>query len=534
MANNDEIKLRSGRTLSRAGTPNPDPNGELEALGLVLQVTRVGGEPLGELFAENTIRAVVRLVVTWEPYRVVRLCPERAAVLFRPNQLLSQTTAEVFKARLEEIKQWVFEEVDLSVRFLPRNEVEALAESVKPPHRPENPEPLPPPAPNQNHNAQLALHTDTEPEEEEWEPRMDRRRRRVQRRPPRPASGLSTVTESESEFSSASVRRPRHSHKAPTLKSFWGVDSKNELSYEHWKNLVLALSQDHSAGAMREAVFKSLKGVAFEATARVSPDSQHFIRDLLREMDTLFGALRDYETQFTALSSARQTDKETVAEFAHRVATLESRIRMTFPTESYPERAAQNLSLPQVALDRVYKGLRKPIRDALRPQFKSGHLQGFQDLVMAAREIEADDKPTQPASKTEARIEKSGEPTDPRPRSVLPNPLNKFFKAKRVTSKAALATEDSGEKEEEAEAEEQFSETLKEYIDSQVKAEIQSRAQQLNGKTQDPNIECFNCKGKGHMARECPSPKNGQKDKAREPTLSKEAVAAPADPPQSN
>ena len=541
MTSHDELKLRSGRTFSRAGStdiPTQEPDGELEALGLVLQVTRIGGDSLGDLFAENTIRAMVKVAVTWDPCRIARLCPERAAVLFLPQQLLSQATAENFKTRLESMRNWIYEEVDVMARFLPRNEVEALIESMHPPPRPQMPTPAALPTTNQNQNAQLVLDTDTEPEDEEWERRSKPRPRRPRRRPTRPASGLSTVTESESEYTHTPARRARHSHKAPTLKSFWGIESKNELSYEHWKNLVLTLAQDHSSGAMREAIFKSLKGVAFEATARVAPDSPNFIKDLLREMDTLFGALRDYETQFTALSSARQSDKETVAEFAHRIATLESRIRMTFPTETYPEREAQNLSLPQVALDRAYKGLRKPIRDALRPQFKSGQLRSFQELVMAAREIESDDKPLHTVSRQgDGKADKDGSPTNPRPKSVLPNPLQKFFKAKQVISKAAHASDsaDEQEKDPEVQPEEHPNdpdlEALREYIDSQVKAEIHSRAQQL--KTMDPNIECYNCKGKGHMARECPSPKNGSKDKVREPTLSKEAVTAPAEPTKS-
>ena len=154
---------------------------------------------------------------------------------------------------------------------------------------------------------------------------------------------------------------------------------------------------------------------------------------------------------------------------------------------------------------------------------------------MAAREIEADDKPPHSAPRSsDPKADKSGEPANPRPRSVLPNPLQKFFKAKRAVSKSAQVAGGNDEEEEGPEevTEEQMTESLKEYIDSQVKAEVQSRAQQL-GKTLDPNIECFNCKGRGHMARECPSPKNGQKDKVKEPTLSKEAVTAPADPPKS-
>ena len=157
-----------------------------------------------------------------------------------------------------------------------------------------------------------------------------------------------------------------------------------------------------------------------------------YVRDLLAEMDTLFGTLPDYEVLFTQLSTAQQKDKETVRDFASRVAGLESRIRMAFPDELFPERQSQNRSLTQIALDRAYKGLRKPIRDALRPQVRGGQLRSFQSLVLMAREVEADDKPAQKRAET-AEAQKVPAPesqSKPIPRSVFPNPLKRYFKAK--------------------------------------------------------------------------------------------------------
>ena len=97
MSTNDDLTLWSGRMLSRPGSTDPphqDTDGESEQLGLIIQVVRMGGEPLGELFAENTIRAMVKVAVGWTPLCVVHLMPERAAILFRPNQLLSRTAAK--------------------------------------------------------------------------------------------------------------------------------------------------------------------------------------------------------------------------------------------------------------------------------------------------------------------------------------------------------------------------------------------------------------------------------------------------------
>ena len=505
---------------SSGGAPTPDTveDERLGPVGLLVRVANKEDKGLGAVFCPAVIENLVKEVCGVNVTRSALLDDRTIALQFGGKfALLPRQKGDEIAGQLHAVDSLVFTPCVITAALKPHAEVSGILDAL-----------LSAPRDNANNSAQtrswgraLVNESDLGYDEDD-EVALGRRRQRRRRSHPRRAHPSS---ESESEYETDRSRRsfsaPSRSSKTPVLKTFWGNPSKDEVDYGSWRAQVNALAPHHQVGVMKEALSRSLKGDAFGLFTNIDPESRSFVQDLLYEMDAVFGTLPDYEILFTELSTAAQGKEETVSTFARRLSAVAKRIEQTFPNNLYPERKAQNDSLAMIQADRMYKGLRKPLRDALRAQVKSGKKKDYRELVIMAREVEADDLGPQTEKKQEKKEESA--PTNPKPRSVLPSPVKKFFGQKRaVFNHAQLATvqeEAVAEPEEPAGAEAAEEEALSELIQSSVAQALQ-RAGFADKKKSD---ECYNCGGLGHMARACPSPKNA-----------KDGGAKPSAPPKEN
>ena len=514
------------RDQERVGSAsNLDKN--LGPVGLVLEVTHLSGAGLGEVFSTPVVRNVLKEVCGLNPTNIKVLSETSVAVVFGERYgVLSKMGGNQAAGKLQDMGTWVCSPCKVVVTLVPHLDMMAMIQGE-----------------NVNNSGRTAsrartqghVMSETEDSDFDWMDEVPSRRgrRRSGRRQSRGGRARSlTDTETEggsdtSAYPASSARKRRE--RAPTLKSFWGDPSKDEVEYGHWRAQVCMLEPSYSLSAMKEALSKSLKGAAFEILVEVPVGSENYLQEVLSCLDTIYGILPDYDLLFSQLSAAQQGESETVAEFAKRLSGVVKKIEFAFPSDKFPEREAQNASLQVLQRDRMYKGLRKSLRDALRPQFHGKMLRSFKEIVLLAREIEADDlTPKERASR--GKGSGTAEPENPKARSVLPNPLKKFFgQKKQIYQKmgqlAEIPEEPQKEEKEEGEHDPEEAEFL-EVVQSSVAQTLQNMG--YSGEFKKPkNDTCYNCGGKGHISRECPSPKNSR-DGNKPPVPSKDEKGASA------
>ena len=524
---------RSG-TLFQATEFSANPDRESVArFGLVINVIARTSKALSrDLWNPVVIREVVSARLGEAPATVGVLNDEEAVLLFAIDEVtqgVSRQEVEDMAENLDNLKDWISTPCSITCKPVPHDEALEIHQN-----RPRNKNRYPGSGNETDHSENRPKRAKpnrnrkghgTSRERKEKDSDRDSRRGSKGRGDGGTSHSESLRTSDSGEETASTMRThstgrtrsrspsPRGTKdRTPYLPRFFGNETKDDVKYPHWRAKVQTLRGRYTEDAIKDSLNRNLRGDAMDIYMRIPQDATDFSSQLLAEMDTIYGMLPDYEPPFTALSRARQRNNESVAVYASRLSNMMTTVINNFPTDKYPERENQNKSLPRVVLDRLYKGLRKPLRDALRAHVKSVNPPTFSELVVLAREIEEDEK------------------GDNFSHDIRKGP--KTYTTK-VSSKMASIPEGEAQSEEEevenppSDAPESDPEIDPDANLQVVVAEVAQLMQKLGYKAPTTKarlpmdqVICYNCEGKGHMSTSCPSakkPKNDSRGKARDP-----------------
>ena len=166
----------------------------------------------------------------------------------------------------------------------------------------------------------------------------------------------------------------------PRVGFFSGEDGKtSEVSFSQWKFEVRGLQADelYSAGAIKQAVRRSLRGRAADVVLRLKSDAG--IEEVVAKLEQIFGNVLPAENVLELFYVARQDGRESVASWACRVEDLMAQLR--------EKKAVASEAEESMLRTKFYSGLsRASIRNAIRHRFDGGAT--YAELLKAARVAE--------------------------------------------------------------------------------------------------------------------------------------------------
>lgn len=541
MAERDETdmsRLRSGRregirAPNFTGTRSESEGDSVPRFGLLLHIVKTNDESLPkDLWNAIIIREVIAARLGEAPSRVGRLSEQEAVLLFALSEEAQGVThgeAKDMQASLSDMREWINTPVSIGAQVITQDRAEQAYAN-----RPQGSAGFPHP-----HSGGETDHSTNHPKKRtQKKKRVHKRRRSAESEHHRgerdrgdhpgshhstSESAFTTMSEGETDStirSSASSRshrtrsrspRPRTGGKnsTPYLPRFFGDPAKDDIQYPHWRAKLLALKPRYSEEAIKDSLNRNLRGKAMNAFMGIKDTCTDFSKELLEELDVTYGVVPDYEPPFTALSRARQKTGEDVATFGARVRDMVTNLRNQFPSAKYPERAPQNASLDRVALDRLYKGLKKSIRDAVRPNIKSTTPPSYKELIWLARSIENDEKDTWTPD-----IRKG-----PKTYTKVTSKMATVPEERQLSDQSDPETPPPSASESDPERD---PDNNLEVVAVQVAQLMQKMGMKSAGnKLPMDQVVCYNCEGKGHFASACasakkPHSKNESRGKARD------------------
>lgn len=333
---------------------------------------------------------------------------------------------------------------------------------------------------------------------------------------------IQTATDTESEAEMArpksrdgSVYGGRHrahpSNRPPTLAKFSGDSAETgTVHFEKWLwELDYLYSHDlYTEEAVHQAVVTSLRGDA--ARAVMSLPSGSSIVTMVKKLRRIYGTVTPKAVLEAKFHGASQYANEKVIVFAQRLETYLNEIHTNYPEPS-DERGEEELSdeyaqrlknqRDQRVRGKFFTGLIPSVKNAIRHRF-DGH-DCYDNLLIAAREVEAENNMAANShNRSYNRSEKYTPRAQVRSGQMVGDPSGQPRGPEPET--------DSGEESECA----------------QAKAANTGRSFQKRQNLPGNGVQCYNCKGYGHIAKECPTPRepreslNGsqQEESQKEPT----------------
>jgi hypothetical protein len=169
----------------------------------------------------------------------------------------------------------------------------------------------------------------------------------------------------------------------PRLSLFSGEPDK-DARYSLWRAEVAGLRNSHSESAILQAMRRSTKSLAADVLLHLPASAS--VADILARFDQMFGCIQPTELQYEQFYTARQRAGESVVAWACRLEQIINDLRMA-------DKTLASDAMNNMLRSKFWSGLSAPAaRDALR------HLRDnnatFTDLLVAARQFEAEGKPT--------------------------------------------------------------------------------------------------------------------------------------------
>lgn len=262
----------------------------------------------------------------------------------------------------------------------------------------------------------------------------------------------------------------------PQISAFSGDENKKggEVTYNQWRFHARQLTSAHPEHVAKGAIYRSLRGPAFDLAMSLGENAT--LSELFKELESQFGQASNPDVLMQNFFGIQQDPKEKVATFAMRLrSALDSLTRL------HPDALAGRE--PQHWLrDRFYFGLREKLREGVRFSFEHEKAD-FQKLLWVAKMREAEKGG--PASQTTVKTVVTSQTTEGK------SDLVKI--QEQVSNIASLIHNEKDPKEKQKNVRVKFDDNKS------------HKAQMSNGR---PPVQCYRCRGWGHMIRECPTPLN--------------------------
>ena len=264
--------------------------------------------------------------------------------------------------------------------------------------------------------------------------------------------------------------------KVPKINPFSGseVVGKGEVSYAQWAYEVKTLQPSYGENLLREGILRSLKGTAADLVRYLGPQAS--LQKILDKLETVYGAVSTFDQLMLGLYSLKQEKAEKIQQFATRLEEAVNQIALQFPGDMKQMSVAKHLK------DRLFHGMRKTLRDTIRFQFEKVD-STYESLLMNAKRAEAEEGGS--SGTTTVKAKAVSEVTETVESKELTD-----LKEQMATLMAAVGNFNSNHRGNGNHKKVRFAE------DDKTKTGMPPKGVP----------RCYNCKGWGHLRRDCPSP----------------------------
>lgn len=168
----------------------------------------------------------------------------------------------------------------------------------------------------------------------------------------------------------------------PRISTFSGDDAKGEISYDQWRQEVLALEREGLPEAtIHQCLRRSIRGTAADVVHNLGEEVS--ISEIVDKLDQMYGNVLPSENILEKFYSSRQEGQECVAAWACRLESIMAQIRKKEKL-SKPEEESRLRS-------KFFSGLLKGnVKTAVRHRYDEG--ESYKELLVAARVAELEDK----------------------------------------------------------------------------------------------------------------------------------------------
>ena len=293
--------------------------------------------------------------------------------------------------------------------------------------------------------------------------------------------------------------------KPPKISCFTGAGTPGagEVSYGQWIYEVQALQGSYAEDLLREGIFKSLKGSAADLIRYMGPKAT--VEQIVGKLRSIYEPTNTYGNLMEEFFDIKQGKKETVQQFTARLEGALNEIKV-----QYPERF-ENGERERDLRERLFQGLHKSIKDTFRFQYHDPTVT-YAELVVSARKAEAEER--------EGNRNNSAVANSKATEVVLETPREEPLITVKSLQEALAKAFQKGDGYRGSST--QRSQNSNSVQTSKNKG---SDKEEGNGKQSDNRVKgpregrmphCWNCKGIGHLARNCPSPKYNLNEKRGE------------------
>ena len=329
----------------------------------------------------------------------------------------------------------------------------------------------------------------------------------------------SSSTDSSGPTSSKPAAQPR-SRPAPAVSQQfltkdpkipdWIPDSTKSLSFEAWAKLVRQFTGTHDAGVVKRGALAALKGRAGTMALNLD-DGDTPLDDILDKLAATFGAPMSRETMLKRYYSMEQAHKEPLTDFAARLQEMHAQIQTHYPNSLPADQDSLKTRFLEGVLE-VYKTRYTFLKDDPRVDMYAcvARLRGVEESTKAkAASRAAILEETNPLESLTAKVEKQGAQ------------LQTLFSQQRQARQSKSTPEESDPDPEQLQEEEQDAVQTQAFRPQQGRQQgwgaqpsqrprppVPSGGQE---QTQRPPVDstwqCYNCRGFGHLQKDCPTPR---------------------------
>ena len=171
--------------------------------------------------------------------------------------------------------------------------------------------------------------------------------------------------------------------KPPKISWFSGEEDrgKSEVSYAQWAYEVRMVRDNYTTECMREAVIKSLKGVAADLVRFLGP--QATLDQILAKLETVYSIVSSFDTLMNSFFNEKQKERESVQQFATRIESILNQIGLQFPDQLNPQQIRDRLR------DRLFHGMKENLRNTIRFRYCDPTV-SYEELLVYTRKTEAE------------------------------------------------------------------------------------------------------------------------------------------------
>ena len=252
---------------------------------------------------------------------------------------------------------------------------------------------------------------------------------------------------------------------------------KGEIDFKTWKSDVTGNLQNYPELSLRPGIRSSLRGNAKELLEGLPTGAT--VREIVDMLTRQYGTVESSDQLLATFYQLSQNKGEEIANFAARLVGTLNKIQKRYPhLVPFADRERQ-------LRDRLFHGMLKPYRDALRYLYNNQEV-GYYDFLEEARKVqECDEKSSTTIKSKSAQVDDKNDELAALKLQVAE--LTATLKATKVNGppyKGKGNGKDSRD----------------------LKGPEKSAAGPFRGR--DRPFQCFKCHGWGHLARDCPSPEN--------------------------